>query len=943
MSLRQLLVDACAADSVLRAEVTRSVAALLSAKSRTSGGTSPVKHVQPDDSPLDDPRMSRRPPSAAASPAGRRRPPSAASAASPSSRPRSRASRTKSRKTGSPERGSPKRRGGLFDRLPPKALRVRAFRNGYDNDKDGVSIAAKSLDQLLTLATAKLNLNSAARRIFRASGVEVKDMPAPAPAADADSDAETSSPAESRSYATFSDLAADEPVFVSMGEAWVDPKMRGIRRTVVSTSGVGSETSPSKRWDRFTPPAKTSVVAFKNGSHEDFEGVRIPGASVDELLISATAKLPLTTAGRALYLADGSRVVDSLPPGTPAYASPSRGRASVTALSGSGSDSGEQIPDASDDDAHADGASGSVASPTRRTHKKGREPLVLFSELESGTHVFVSCGEPFRVPGDLKPIISLIRPLPADSRLLPRPAKYFQVLPNGKLPSKFHAPRISGFSLEELLAAATFRLGFPTHASALFTEDGAVVVETPPEHLLRLERQEQAAMAKVRKSMADAASAANQDAASDGGASKRKSKRKSKSKRKRKSKNKKKSSHSASGSSSSNSGSGSGSGSSSGSGSGSGSGPSSGSGSGSGSDSGSNSHSDTGGSDNGSTAGDAGPVAFEDFDVGEVRRRYVLLKELQSGTMLWASRGEPWLRPGSRKPLTKRIRPLPEDSPLIPKTKKRLIVLMNGENLLRKGKRICGNTVQDILHQCHEPLGIAGQPKLLFLGDGKIVVDEYDEKNPGRIPRPPKSVNPIAEAKKQLRDAEPITPVRLQQSSQYGRGVLADASWRGQPHLRIGNSLLHAAPPLNFGIVRGGRERCVKLAELGDKALVWVSCGESFKSLVPSQDKYNPHPNVPTIRPDSRLLTRKRTRVFAYKNGWFHKGTGHAVVGATLDDLLNECTTALSMILPATILYTEDGERITDITKLEKDQIVFAAHTPPFRRTDEPLVTNPGK
>ena len=330
----------------------------------------------------------------------------------------------------------------------------------------------------------------------------------------------------------------------------------------------------------------------------------------------------------------------------------------------------------------------------------------------------------------------------------------------------------------------------------------------------------------------------------------------------------------------------------------------------------------------------------------KIRKRYVLVTELEAGCHVWVSLGEPFLRPGSQLPMTKRIRPLPSDSPLIPRSKTRVIVLVNGENLLRLGKRICGFSVQEILHQCAEPLGIAGQPKVLYTQDGKIVVDEIDQVNDDRIPRPPKHTNPLEEAKKELKDYEPISTVTPHSASKtYGKGVLTDASWRGRPHLRNENSLLRATPPLDFGVVQGGINKCVPLSGLGDEALVWVSCGESFKPLVPPKgdEKYNPHPNVPPIRPESRLLVHSHhnVRVTAYKNGWFYKGSGHPVTGSSIQDLLNGATVALSMNLPAEILYDENGVKITDMSQLSTGQIVFAAHTPPFRRTDEAIITQP--
>ncbi|KAG7473691.1 hypothetical protein MATL_G00098520 [Megalops atlanticus] len=179
----------------------------------------------------------------------------------------------------------------------PAIIRVIAHKNG--SRQTFARITAPNITMLLEECTSKLKLISAARRIFLEDGKEV-------------------SKAE--------DIPKDGDVYISSGEAFVDPHKQVKAHLSLSKEAnwtVGGVTLPANRGrgrqrvtlsqrlrslSQATPTLR--VLAFRNGAGSEGCEVAATTGHMEQFLDLCTQKLQLTSRARLLYDWDGNRVED---------------------------------------------------------------------------------------------------------------------------------------------------------------------------------------------------------------------------------------------------------------------------------------------------------------------------------------------------------------------------------------------------------------------------------------------------------------------------------------------------------------------------------------------------------------------------------------------------------------------------------------------------------
>ncbi|XP_036390543.1 doublecortin domain-containing protein 1-like [Megalops cyprinoides] len=176
-------------------------------------------------------------------------------------------------------------------------IRVIAHKNG--SRQTFARITASNITMLLEECTSKLKLISAARRIFLEDGKEV-------------------SKAE--------DIPKDGDVYISSGEAFVDPHKQVKAHLSLSKEAnwtVGGVTLPAnhgrgRQWvtlsqrlrglSQATPTLR--VLAFRNGTGSEGCEVAATVGHMEQFLDLCTQKLQLTSRAKLLYDWDGNRVED---------------------------------------------------------------------------------------------------------------------------------------------------------------------------------------------------------------------------------------------------------------------------------------------------------------------------------------------------------------------------------------------------------------------------------------------------------------------------------------------------------------------------------------------------------------------------------------------------------------------------------------------------------
>ncbi|KNC49928.1 uncharacterized protein AMSG_06233 [Thecamonas trahens ATCC 50062] len=509
-----------------------------------------------------------------------------------------------------------------------------------------------------------------------------------------------------------------------------------------------------------------------------------------------------------------------------------------------------------------------------------------------GAKVYISCGEPFRDPrakvADHK---VHIRELPADSRLLPKQVKYAMVSRLGlalgldNRPVRVIADSIKALKLE---ARTKFELAHPVRR--IFTEDGTIVVDALPktrssdDHSSAPERDhgheavesEEATPVDASSTFVtqteDAVASNDDDAASI------------------------KSANSSSSSSSSAA----------------------------------------------AAAGGAAdmPTVPADADTAdgavasggeEDRPEYVLFSELPNGVHLLVSMREQFEEQRSMED----IRELSADSRLVPEPVKRVFVLPNGENVMRRGIYVTGRKVYELLASCQARFHMQGRARKLYTSTGDIVVDslEYGVEEPpqAKLIELAPVVRHVGSDIRVVPEPEARAPLTTTDAHRRGRRAnavhaarvakQASPEAKGEKKAR----LAHDRPPKPNPYPV---ENCVELDSLANETVLWVSHGPKFSATTLGAAK-DAREDIPPIPPHSRLLTKKAARVNVYKNGWYD--SGKMIVASNLDELFARATEAHALHARARALYTLEGVQIRDMAALEPDMEVVVTTGEPMK------------
>ncbi|XP_067850311.1 doublecortin domain-containing protein 1-like [Heptranchias perlo] len=183
----------------------------------------------------------------------------------------------------------------LFKRRE-RIIKVMAYKNGTSNVS--AKITAPNIKLLLEACTIKLNLNSAARRVFLANGREAFEP---------------------------KDVPHNADVYISTGEPFVDPLKR-IKDHLLLTKGVSwtmkgivlpidkkrGKTKPilSKRMRNLTENGSVRILVFRNGAGQDGYEITTSLEEKQQFLDQCTLKIKLTSPARCLYDWQGDRIWD---------------------------------------------------------------------------------------------------------------------------------------------------------------------------------------------------------------------------------------------------------------------------------------------------------------------------------------------------------------------------------------------------------------------------------------------------------------------------------------------------------------------------------------------------------------------------------------------------------------------------------------------------------
>ncbi|KNC52189.1 uncharacterized protein AMSG_01015 [Thecamonas trahens ATCC 50062] len=379
----------------------------------------------------------------------------------------------------------------LFTRLPPKAARVRVFRNGSNNEFEMATVAASSMDEFLRLATDKLGLVAAARKVYDVEGNTVT---------------------------TLDGLENDAVVYVSAGEAFQDPMRHGPR---VTTSSIGAD-------HRLVRQTTKRLYAKKNGDPSDdrfiivapLPGLYTPAQEMEMLLTDCTAKLNLVACAKRVFteegklvesvaeLANGQTIVVSVgePWHDPADKSPiKRGvkiaddhrllqepAKAIRALRNGHKSLSRQatlekqldvfrgesvlvVGNTMEKLLESATTRLSLTSAARRLYTVTGELVHEFDRFERGQLYYVSVGEGFIDPMDPTQLAAKqIAELPASSHLNPPPTARMLAFRNGESAIR-DAVRVVASSMRQVLEECTRKLHLVASARRLYTTSGVPI------------------------------------------------------------------------------------------------------------------------------------------------------------------------------------------------------------------------------------------------------------------------------------------------------------------------------------------------------------------------------------------------------------------------------------------------------------------------------------
>ncbi|XP_055505240.1 doublecortin domain-containing protein 1-like [Leucoraja erinacea] len=175
-------------------------------------------------------------------------------------------------------------------------IKVTAFKNGTHNNP--TKIAVPSIKMLLEECTIKLDLNSAARRVFLSNGREAFES---------------------------KDIPHNVDVYISNGEPFMDPfknmkdhllltkrvswTMKGVVLPVDKQHG---KTKPilSNRLKKLTENGSVRILVFRNGTGQDGYEIITPLDEKQQFLDQCTLKIKLASPARMLYDWQGNRISD---------------------------------------------------------------------------------------------------------------------------------------------------------------------------------------------------------------------------------------------------------------------------------------------------------------------------------------------------------------------------------------------------------------------------------------------------------------------------------------------------------------------------------------------------------------------------------------------------------------------------------------------------------
>lgn len=379
----------------------------------------------------------------------------------------------------------------LFTRLPQKATRVKVFRNGSDNEHESATIACSSMEELLRVATQKLAMVSAARKVFSSEGKVITEL---------------------------DDLENDTVVYVSGGESFLDPKRRGIR---ITTAAIGAD-------HRLVRQTTKRLFAKRNGDDSNdrvivvapLPGLYTPAQEMEMLLTDCTAKLNLVACAKRVYTDKGKLVgtVAELnneqtiyvsvgePWIVPGDKSPvKRGtqisddhrllsvpaKAVLALRNGHKSLNNHATLEKQLEYLHSEavlvvGNSMEklleaattrlrLTSAARRLYTAKGEPILDFEQIERETLYFVSVGEGFIDPMDPTQLAANhIVELPSDSHLSPAPKKRMLAFRNGESSIR-DAVRVVASSWRQVMEECTRKLKLVVSARKLYTIKGVPI------------------------------------------------------------------------------------------------------------------------------------------------------------------------------------------------------------------------------------------------------------------------------------------------------------------------------------------------------------------------------------------------------------------------------------------------------------------------------------
>ncbi|XP_016061610.1 PREDICTED: doublecortin domain-containing protein 1 [Miniopterus natalensis] len=181
-------------------------------------------------------------------------------------------------------------------KLQPRVIRVTAYRNGSHTAFAKVTVPTITL--LLEECTEKLNLNTAARRVFLADGTEALEP---------------------------EDIPHEADVYVSMGEPFLDPfkKIKDhlslMKKVTWTMNGLMFPTEVKKRktkpvlsvrMKKLTGKTSVRILFFKNGMGQDGHEITVGKETMKEVLDTCTMRMNLNSPARYLFDLYGRKIKD---------------------------------------------------------------------------------------------------------------------------------------------------------------------------------------------------------------------------------------------------------------------------------------------------------------------------------------------------------------------------------------------------------------------------------------------------------------------------------------------------------------------------------------------------------------------------------------------------------------------------------------------------------